>query len=414
MSLINNMLKELEKRQINNKKVPYVALVNEVQKERFHIRYKTLLISGAIFLIGLFFLLLFPGIKNTLPIAPMLPNETILTPIDTKNLKNVAWINKTAITGVTLQIKDNVTEISFLLDHEAFYRLVSSNLENQFALIVDHAELQTELPMINYIETALQNMSVKQVGDNTKFIFTMSPGSQIKYVNLMTENKNPEIVVAIASPSLLEAVKNTNSSTVKTPVIQNLLVQQYQIALNLAQSGDYNNATLHLNQLLKIDPSFKDARATLAALWLSKGNRIAARQLLDEGLLNNPDYAPFIELKAHILMDESKVTQALALLLSASPRMDDNPDYYGLMAALYERTNNDALAVKVYRNLLANNNKQGSWWFGLGLSLDKLGNKKAAKDAYMNAMSAGNLAASSVAYLEKRLHALQEITDDKN
>jgi len=69
--------------------------------------------------------------------------------------------------------------------------------------------------------------------------------------------------------------------------------------------------------------------------------------------------------------------------------------------------------IKIYKNLLALDPHHGSWWFGLGVSLDKLGKKNEAISAYTQALHEGQLAVASLDYLQKRIRTLQEVGNEK-
>jgi MSHA biogenesis protein MshN len=127
----------------------------------------------------------------------------------------------------------------------------------------------------------------------------------------------------------------------------------------------------------------------------------------------NPDFIPLIELKARQLTTQGQIKKALTLLQSQSPPITTNPEYHAFMAALYQKNDNNLLAVSLYKRLLALNPQNGNWWFGLGLSLEKLGEKPLAYDAYRKAISNGNVNQESLAYLQKHMQSLQENVNDE-
>lgn len=411
MSLINNMLKELEKREGGPPEVTYIPFVQaHTESDFFHSRGKVFFTITAILAVILLTTTLYFNKKNKLLIQPLPAEQRQITPPATDES---AWLKPAAITGITLQVKDNITEITFLLNHPVLYRLVTDGMHNQLSIIIEHAELQSELPPVNYLNTALQRINAQYIKGDTKFVLTTTSHSRIKYINLNNSDANPELVVAIESQAPEHNTDITQSSkAIKVPAMQNLLLQQYQAALLDAEGGHYQSAIQHLTSLLKIDAGFKDARASLTALLIDQGNQLKAKQIVDAGLNESPNHIPFIELKARILAAEGKPKQALTLLQTASPRLEENPDYHAFVAAMYEQNNNYTLAAALYRQLLALNNSNSSWWFGLGVSLDKLGKKQAAIQAYNKATAEGHLNADSLAYLQNRLQLLQETIDD--
>ncbi len=413
MSLINNMLKDLEKRQKPAADIPYLLISTSSSATRLRIR--TLYGLGLFLIVSvcvitlLFFL---QNQKSTLIVTPMLKN-TLQTPVNAA-VENIEWLRPITITGITVQMKDNMTELSFLLDHAALYRLTRHAVNNEISLIIEQSKLQSSLPRVDELNTGIQRLTSQNINGDTYINILLNAGATIKYIDLNSDNKNPELVMAIEHPSIETATESqTTTQIIKTPALQSFLSKHYQSALTAAQNGEYQTAIKQLQSVLKLDPQYHDARVALSALLIEHHQSSQAKKIIEEGLSLTPNYVPFTELKARILTLEGQVTQALVLLQHASPAMNENPDYYALMAALYERENNDVLAVQLYNQLLNVNPHNGNWWFGLGVSLEKSAQPKEATIAYTRAMTEGRLNSESLIYLQKRLQALQGINDEK-
>lgn len=414
MSLINNMLKDLQKREMQRSDEPYVTLLNIAQVSKWDSLWKTAIIITAALFIATLLSYLILG-KKQIHHKNMLifeQSNIVKTP-EAVNENNLKWLKPNLITGISLQVKDNITEMSFFLQHASLYRVINNTDHHKLSIIFDHADLQSELPENDYLNTAIQNLTIQKVKSDTYFNLFLNPDSVIKSITLNDEDKNPVLIVAIASePQTITTTDAKNTKLVKTPAIESLISQQYQMAISSAEKGFYQDAITRLSSVLKADPDFKDARTSLAALLIDQGKQLKAKEVIDEGLSANGDYVPFIELKARMLTNEGKLQHALALLLSTTPLLEDNPDYYAFIAALYERTNNDLLAVKLYKQLLSINADNSSWWMGLGISLEKLNQKQAASSAYSKALNNGHLNYESIAYLQKRLKALREVNHE--
>ena len=190
--------------------------------------------------------------------------------------------------------------------------------------------------------------------------------------------------------------------------MQTVLTDQYQSAVRLAETGNKQAAIEKLTKLLDYYPDYNDARVALAAIILESGNSIQARKVIDDGLALTPDYLPLIELKARLLTSEGKIKEALRVLQSEQPLIADAPQYHALIAALYNRENNFLLAAEIYKRLVTINPHEGSWWFGLGVSQDKLGHNQDAAYAYTKAATEGRLNAQAMSFLQTRLQSLQD------
>lgn len=425
MSLIINMLKDLENKQPQHDVQPYIATMQDRSRFAFFESRQNTMITASI--VAFTILLSTAIIKHHKPtgLHTMLPLEaTIISnalPSD-----DSAWLNPGFVTGMTLQVKDNITEITLMLDHSMLYQIDSNDMRNQLILVIKGAQLRAELPAINYMNTALQNITANHNQTDTKFIFTLLPGASIKYVNLTDNAKNPELVIAIANPdtTATAVTTTTNNSTntnlftsssqnnIKITAFDTVLAEAYQNALAAAAANNYFSAIDQLNKIIDKDPNFVDARVTLAALLIDQGFKIRAKKIVDDGLIINPDGSSLIELKARLLSDDGKNNEALTLLLSNAPTLSDNPDYHAFIAALYEKTNHYKLAANVYQQLLSLNGQNGNWWFGLGVALDKSGSNTSAINAYTRALHSGSrLNSETLAYVQHRLRQLGDTTD---
>lgn len=418
MSLINNMLKDLEKRNLKKNNLEYMPVTGrKIHYEWINQRYIIAIISIFLVLLLAAFLINKQLKTNSNQLAAPLNNTMVVNRASNKLTQHTeqALIQTVSITGVTLQVKENITELSFMLDHPVLYQLTSNGMNNSLSLIVEHAKLQSQLPPVRYLNTAIQQLTANESNEQTIINFTLIPGAAIKYVNLSSEDKNPELVVAIEYKPINsnQPTLSSTDSDIKTPVMQSLLLQKYQNALKTAEKGNYDFAINDLKDLVNADPGFIDARTSLAALLIEQGKADQASTFINKGLKINPTSSSLIELKARLLSQEGKTSQALAVLQMTHPSIEDNQNYHALLAALYERSNKDAFAVKIYQQLLSINPKNGNWWFGLGISEDKLGNKSEAINAYSRALSVGQLNSDSFAYLQKRLETLQENAHDK-
>jgi len=415
MSLINNMLKDLEKRKNQPQPVPFITIANAKPRIAITLRKEhwiVILAFTCVLLSLLGALFIYKHWRKTPSPLTFLPTQSYNNKPASIAQTDRSWLEPAVITGITLQVKDNITELSLLLNHAALYRLSADDLHNQITLTIEHANLQAALPLTTYLNTAIRQLTSSSHNSDTVLHLTLHPDATIKYVNLNADDKNPELVVAIEYRSMNSHHINSMIPTqIKAPAMQSLLREQYQTALKAAEKGEFTFAITSLSALIKTDPHYKEARASLVALLLDQGHYHRAERIIEEGLKTDAGYTPFIELKARILTATGKIKAAIALLQNAAPPMTDNPEYHAFLAALYARTDNDRLAVNIYRHLLALNAHNGNWWFGLGVSLDKLEQRQAAVDAFTKAMSEGHLNLASISYLQKRLHSLQGDND---
>ncbi len=161
---------------------------------------------------------------------------------------------------------------------------------------------------------------------------------------------------------------------------------------------------------LASSPGHIKAREMLAGIYIKVGRYVEAAQLLKRGVAINPGQSMFRKLYARVLLEQGALDQAVGVLERNLPPISQDVDYYALLAALYQRQGRHKNAVEIYRDLLKQNSRVGIWWIGMGISLEKLGDSEAARQAYKKARASGTLAAQMIQYTDNRLAALNEIS----
>ena len=400
MSFINDLLKELEKRERKTIILPHGIFA--AQKPNYF--FKVWLIGFILLSIAWIFLLLKPEFKpSTLKLAPILSdNNRQQNPLP---LPDLTWLKPVTLKDISFQLKDRIVELTLLLDHASLYRLAADSTTNRLILTLEHAQLATTLPTFEYLHTAINQVAIKQRDDNIEINLFLKPDTKLQLVNF--DSTNPTALTLAFANLAKTTTMEQPQSIIKTPALHDLLAEHYQLALKTAANGDNNLAINRLNSLLVTDPSYHDARVSLIALLLDQGKLKEAQQILDQGFKIKSDYLPFIELKARMLSNHGQLQDALNLLLNYTPPIYTNPEYHSLIAALYERTNQDQLAATLYKRLLALRPQNSHWWFGLGITLEKMGMNLEAKGAYTRALMLGRLSPDSIIFAQRRLKFME-------
>ncbi|ANB68263.1 TPA: tetratricopeptide repeat protein [Aeromonas veronii] len=170
--------------------------------------------------------------------------------------------------------------------------------------------------------------------------------------------------------------------------------------------GSLRDAQDNYYQVLAHDPYNQGAREQLAGLLYGEGRLTEARQLLEEGIRLDPQQADFRLLLARLAINEGQQQQALGWLSGYQPDLASNLDYYATWAGLTQELGQNADAAALYVKLLRQQPDQGRWWLGLGVAEDGQGHSQRALDAYRNALLHGNLGEASTNWLEQRIGQL--------
>lgn len=206
-----------------------------------------------------------------------------------------------------------------------------------------------------------------------------------------------------------EEDKNSQSIVTKIPrplSSEQQAEAQYQRALRYYRANQYSLAEPELRKTLALDVGHVAARELLVAMLIRAGRYPGADTLLAEGLEIFPQQVSFIQLKARMLMQQGNITAAIQLLAQNDPAIDAEPAYHALRAALYQRSGQHEHAVEIYVNLVKLYNDTPAWWIGLAISQEALGQIKPALESYRHAAASKGLSNSLHAYVSDKIRLL--------
>ena len=198
--------------------------------------------------------------------------------------------------------------------------------------------------------------------------------SKLKAIN------QPESVVDLAQKKpVLDIVKLEDTDTKPSLTISRTQLTPQALAANkiteaeqAIERNDIIKAEALFEEVLLIMPEHETARKQLAALWYGKKSYQDAVNLLRP-------------------VNHSTSTELQALLANTA-------------ADLSEHDN----AIIAYQKLIALEPHIGRWWLGSAVSLDSLGKFVPARDAYKQAIARNNLSNSAMQFARQRLIELGE------
>jgi Tfp pilus assembly protein PilF len=427
MSLINQMLKDLEQRSRPIKNSGnYLSELKTTSFSHWKSRknHYLFIMSILLFCIGILFNLHVMHKKNkaihliTLKSAPFM-QESVHSSVTNNNF-NELHATASIVTGLTLQVQKENTLIRVLLSQDTLYR-ISQNARNDYIIVLNHARLLTSLPSINTVNSAIDNIQmINQDNGNLYIIVSPKKNAEFIHLDLISQGKYPELQMEFLykAPEMIESNASTieKSSVSSEPETTGTLTkslisvgpeEEYQAALQYSSQGNLTKAQLLLSQLVVKYPEYTSARESLVKILLEQDKQLQADMVLQVGLQQKPLYPPYAELKARILVKEGKMTDAINLLQKSAPAINSNPDYHAFIAALYQRQGQSLLAAKLYEQLIPLEPENGVWWMGLGIAYENLGKHSEALQAYARADRIDQLNPELKAYIESRIHSLQ-------
>lgn len=426
MSLINQMLKDLEKRtQVTPKSDVVLVGLQSVIAPSLQNDKKYYAITAIALTVAL--LVAIPVVIHKHHIALNLATAQPAQQIATPAAAAPAPINDSAkavqqttamLTGAALQVAPNMTQLRLMLNQNILYKIESSQDEQEITLVLDNTHLVATLPAVNFSGSAIQNLTTtNEPNGDLKIVINLNPGAHLDNLDLTDTKQPPELLINIAYPSAAtvaatpapqQVALNSNDPDVqilnlKRPVQESNSLQQYQHALNLSAEGSMVQAQQVLRDLIEQYPDFIPARETLVGQLVQEGKMDDAEKLLDAGLKLDPNQVNFIQIKARLLVTQGKIESALNLLQSAPPAIEANPDYHAFIAALYQQRGEPLVAAQIYEKLLRLQPNNSKWWVGLGIALENIGKHNQALEAYNRAESSGQLTPELRAYIRTRM-----------
>lgn len=393
MSVINQMLKDLEQRQ--GQASPATRLVESlgVRTERIAANKTTiwwLVFTASMILLAASFLL---SKGNSNYVVSTVPGM-IIAPAD----KPVGSPVNTPVASESLQV--------------AAAESVKQEKLPEPVVELSKATVQPSTPPSESI-TGLSTAPIDTASPDTVSTALRSASSAASPVAVSRSASSPsEASVSNASKAKSVAPEEepeavTSVNDIKRPAgTAQLAESRYQRALEYLQVSRMDPAIEQLREAVRLQPDMHVARELLANLYLRTGRNAEAFIVLKAGMDASPQYLPFAKMYARTLVQQGQLPAAKQVLESSLLFAGNDADYQALLAAVEQRLGDHGAAVSRYMRALEINKQQGTWWVGMGISLEALGRNAEANQAYKAARVSPGLSAELVAYVESRLKQL--------
>ena len=170
--------------------------------------------------------------------------------------------------------------------------------------------------------------------------------------------------------------------------------------------GRVSEAEDQLGAALKADPGHAAARQAYVALLLEQQRVDSARRQLEEALAIEASQPAFAVALARIHAGQKDYGAALQVLDRAGPGTP-SPDFQAMRGAVLQRLGRDVEAIDAFQAAIRGATQPGTTWIGLAISLETVGRKAEAANAYRKALSSGPLAVEAREYAQARARALE-------
>ncbi len=179
----------------------------------------------------------------------------------------------------------------------------------------------------------------------------------------------------------------------------------YREAVAWLRQGRSEDAHKALKQALSDQPTHVEARLLYARSLQDLGQTAQAKALLSEGVALRPQAFQLHAALAQMQLLGNETEQAVGTLERGLPAAGDNPGYQALLATALQQQSRHAEAVQHYVTALRQQPDASNWLVGLGVSLQAQGNTQGAAEAFQRALDLG-LPASLSQFARERLQQL--------
>lgn len=200
-----------------------------------------------------------------------------------------------------------------------------------------------------------------------------------------------------------QAVQQTSAPESARPVARRSHADHYAQAMEAVRRGDLDTGERELRQVLERAPHLHEARESLATLLAGEGRHAEAMALLEAGQILSPARSQTRLLLARLKAEQHDLDGAVALLEAGG----GDAESLAALAALYQRQGRAEAAVAAYRRALTMRTDVGAWWVGLGIALESAGSAASAPQAYRRALMLSGVDPRLSDYAQSRLQILE-------
>lgn len=264
-------------------------------------------------------------------------------------------------------------------------------------------EAQTVEPVAS--ELAASKVNQNSANEVAEPEVSSPPVSQVERAQAQAvEQQQPKVAVAEKG---IEA-----SGTMAVTEVRLSIAEQADRAIAKARAAESNGkldeAARFYGDALSLEPARHQARRQLAALRYGQGRVTEAVQVLEAGRGLFPDEHSFSILLGRLWRELGDNPRALAALRNIPDSSTVATDKWLLEADIGRELADHPLAERAYRSLLASGSPRAQWWLGLAYAQDAQGNVAEARDNYRRALSGHELSADARSFVENRLMQLGE------
>ncbi|MAY41532.1 MULTISPECIES: hypothetical protein [unclassified Neptuniibacter] len=492
MSLVNDMLRDLEQRNENSATVPgnqsTVKAAQHIEEPLPNStpRYILWAIGAAALVMTLWFLWQqyadqYQGDDSGLPYMTetVIESEVKSGPVDDESEDEPVILSDTAIPEQSHIAPDDIkyeaipnqpitiNEIKWAgtdLGGDLVVRLsndadiqVLNQKDKAIVIALDDVSLKTALPLISSSFVRRLDMNVDEQQRTlltltthvpSQFVFRLETSPTTLILGVIPQQiqpVEPQVIVSTEAVSVEESTPAHSDKKVVTEVVKSkpsesirsgselhvnvsaysenitpkatkpvektsLTLSDRQVATRARQligKGDIAGAEKQMLTFITGQPNrAENVRGVLATLLLSKGDMQGSQNLVTQSLRMHPNNSTLKKLQARIWMSDGQTGRVITLLNQQPPSIENDSEYYELMATAMQQQGLPEKAAQVYYQLLQLENDVPRWWIGMGYALEQVKRYSDARSAYQRGMQIPTIDNGLKNYARQRIQAL--------
>jgi MSHA biogenesis protein MshN len=177
----------------------------------------------------------------------------------------------------------------------------------------------------------------------------------------------------------------------------------WQRAQVLLRESRIEQAEPLLRRALQSQPSNAAIRQALIGMLLTARRHAEAADQMRQGLALAPEQTTWAMNLARLHVEKNDYPSAWEVLTKSATYAQQSPEYLAFCGTVLQRMNRSSEALPYYRNALQIKPREGRWWVGYGIALEADGKAADARESYQRARSLGDLPTEVMNFVEHKL-----------
>lgn len=261
------------------------------------------------------------------------------------------------------------------------------------------------IPASAVADTATAPMSLAPtISSQPAIAESVAPAPQIKKTPVAKKTKPADGAPSIKRGVATEATAERNPYKKISP--RQHAENEFNKANQAAQQGRAQDAITGYQGVLKLDPLYHEARRALAVALLGEKRNLEAEGVLQDGLNLDVHETSLAMILSRLQVERGAVPEALETLQKTLPYAESRADYLAFLAALLQRQERHQEAVTYFQKALVLAPDNGVWLMGMGISLQASQRREEARAAYQRALASNSLNVQLREFVQQKLKEL--------